>query len=76
MSTATQDLPRYANHIGGQSAPSATGRTFTAINPTTGRPWGEFADSGAADVDAAVQAAAAAFRGPWANCRRRAAGGC
>ena len=54
--TSSTDLPRYANHIGGKAAPSASGKTFTATNPTTGKPWGEFADSGTADVDAGVRA--------------------
>ena len=68
MSPATStELPRYANHIGGKSAPSASAKTFIATNPTTGKPWGEFADSGAADVDAAVRAASDALRGPWAK---------
>ena len=68
MSPATStELPRYANHIGGKSTPSASAKTFIATNPTTGKPWGEFAVSGAADVDAAVRAASDALRGPWAK---------
>lgn len=57
--------PSYHNYIGGESVPSQDGRTFTAINPTTGKAWGTFAESGKADVDRAVQAATAALRGPW-----------
>ena len=55
----------YGNHIGGEQVPPAGGASFTAVNPTTGEAWGRFAESAAADVDAAVRAAAAAFEGPW-----------
>lgn len=57
--------PHYQNYIGGRFEPAASGRTFAATNPTTGKPWGTFADSGKADVDAAVQAATDALHGPW-----------
>ncbi len=57
--------PRYDNHIAGKAAPAAGGRSFSATNPTTGKPWGRFAESGKAEVDEAVQAATAALRGPW-----------
>ncbi|MGU3496197.1 aldehyde dehydrogenase [Xanthobacteraceae bacterium A53D] len=58
----------YGNFIGGKDAPSADGRTFVSHNPTTGKPWGTFADSSAHDVDAAVTSADEAFRsGPWAS---------
>ncbi|MEI6117215.1 MAG: aldehyde dehydrogenase [Burkholderiales bacterium] len=53
--------------MGGRYVPAADGRTFTATNPTTGRPWGTFAESGKADVDLAVRAAAAAGQGPWSK---------
>ncbi|MGV9711371.1 aldehyde dehydrogenase family protein [Gordonia sp. NPDC003424] len=39
--------------------------TFTTLNPATGQPLAELAAANAADVDAAVDAAAAAFRGEW-----------
>jgi acyl-CoA reductase-like NAD-dependent aldehyde dehydrogenase len=56
----------YLNFVAGRDVPSADGRTFTALNPTTGGQWGTFALAGAADVDAAVKAASTAFRdGPW-----------
>lgn len=57
----------YTNHIGGESAAAASGDQFVAVNPTTGEPWGHFARSAQADVDAAVRAAHHAFSsGPWA----------
>jgi acyl-CoA reductase-like NAD-dependent aldehyde dehydrogenase len=56
----------YSNYIAGADVPAADGRTFTAFNPTTGAVWGTFALAGPPEVDAAVKAAAAAFRdGSW-----------
>ena len=55
----------YQNYIAGADLAAADGRTFTAFNPTTGGVWGTFALAGTAEVDRAVKAAAAAFRGPW-----------
>ncbi|MEP7068777.1 MAG: aldehyde dehydrogenase, partial [Usitatibacter sp.] len=65
MDTVTGKPREYANHIGGKSTPAADGRTFESVNPTTGKVWGRFAESGSADVDRAVRAAADAFDGPW-----------
>jgi aldehyde dehydrogenase (NAD+) len=65
---ASEALRTYANHVAGRDRAAADGRTFTAVNPTTGEAWGAFAQSGPADVDAAVTAASAAFRDPaWAG---------
>jgi acyl-CoA reductase-like NAD-dependent aldehyde dehydrogenase len=55
----------YQNYIAGADVAAADDRTFTAFNPTTGGVWGTFALAGPGEVDRAVQAAAAAFRGPW-----------
>jgi acyl-CoA reductase-like NAD-dependent aldehyde dehydrogenase len=55
----------YQNYIAGADLAPADGRTFTAFNPTTGGVWGTFALAGPAEVDRAVKAASAAFRGPW-----------
>jgi acyl-CoA reductase-like NAD-dependent aldehyde dehydrogenase len=71
--TADDVLPTYQNYIAGRFEPASSGRSFAATNPTTGQPWGSFADSGKADVDQAVRAATAALRGPWgqlSNTRR------
>jgi alpha-ketoglutaric semialdehyde dehydrogenase len=54
--------PAFANFVGGEWRPSAAGSTYEKRSPW--RPSeviGEFPASGAADVDAAVEAAAAAF---------------
>ena len=52
----------FHNLIGGRWIPAKSGRTFTNLNPATGAALGEFPDSGADDVDAAVQAARGAMR--------------
>ncbi|HEY8581801.1 MAG TPA: aldehyde dehydrogenase family protein [Capillimicrobium sp.] len=53
------DAP-YGLVIGGEELPGAG--SFTALNPSTGQPWAELAEAGDAQVDAAVRAAATAFR--------------
>ena len=61
--------PIYQNYIAGRFEPSADGRSFTATNPTTGQPWGSFAESGKADVNCAVQAQPTPCAGHGPNCR-------
>ena len=52
--------------IDGESVPAADGRTFETFDPATGRAITSVAQAGAADVDAAVNAARRAFEdGPW-----------
>jgi len=53
----------FHNLIGGRWVPAASGRTFPNVNPATGETLGEFPDSQAPDVEAAVKAARAALRG-------------
>ncbi len=67
MSSAVTAVRRYTNHVNGQERAGRDGAEFDSINPTTGRLWGRFVESGAADVDAAVRAAHAAFEGPWSS---------
>ncbi len=56
-------VPRYQNLIRGEWVDSISGRTFPDINPADTRDvCGEFADSRAADVLAAVEAAKSAFQ--------------
>lgn len=59
--------PCFSNHVGGQARAGASGRSFTATDPSTGKPWGTFVHSDANDVDAAVRAAAEAFGGAWSR---------
>jgi acyl-CoA reductase-like NAD-dependent aldehyde dehydrogenase len=53
--------------IGGEWRPAADGRTFESIDPATGEAIASVAHAGPQDVDAAVQAARAAFEdgSPW-----------
>ncbi len=54
--------------IDGDFRPARDGRRFVTENPATGQPITEVAEGGAADVDAAVAAARAAFdRGVWSR---------
>ena len=57
----------FDNYIAGERVAPAGGERFASVNPTTGKVWGEFAESGRADVDRAVRAAQAAFQGPWSK---------
>jgi aldehyde dehydrogenase (NAD+) len=56
---------RYDLFIGGRFVRPRSGRTFPSINPATEAKLAEIALAGPAEVDAAYQAAARAFR-PWA----------
>ena len=52
--------------IAGQWVPARSGRTFATVNPATEEPIADVAEGDAADIDAAVKAARAAFdEGPW-----------
>jgi acyl-CoA reductase-like NAD-dependent aldehyde dehydrogenase len=54
--------PAFANFVGGEWRPSLSGRTYEKHSPwRPSETIGEFPASGAEDVDAAVEAAAAAF---------------
>lgn len=66
--------PRYGNYIGGEQVAAREKESFVSINPTTGREWGSFARSTAADVDDAVLAASAALKGPWGRLSASARG--
>lgn len=52
---------RAQNFIAGRWTECASGRTMSSLNPATGAVLGVVPDSSAADVDAAVQAAASAW---------------
>jgi malonate-semialdehyde dehydrogenase (acetylating)/methylmalonate-semialdehyde dehydrogenase len=54
------------NWVGGRWADAASGESMEVINPRYGRAMGRVQMSGAADVDAAVSSAQAAF-GPWSE---------
>lgn len=57
------ELRRLRNYIDGEFRDAADGRTTEVVNPATGEAYATAPLSGAADVDAAMGAAAAAFPG-------------
>ncbi len=74
MATATAVRPRIAPpavapfqpmFVGGKWVESRSGKTFSTVNPATGKVICEVAEGDAADIDAAVTAARAAMNGPW-----------
>jgi len=56
-----KDLPRIKNFIDGKFVEPRTGKYLDNIEPATGRPYSQVADSGKEDVDLAVAAAEKAF---------------
>src|ERR1700733_3787078 len=57
---------RYDNFIGGKFVPPTTGRYFVSTSPINQEPICEFARSGAADVELALDAAHA-IKDQWAH---------
>lgn len=57
----TTELRRLRNYINGEFRDAADGRTIDVVNPATGEVFATSPLSGQADVDAAMDAAAAAF---------------
>lgn len=55
--------------IGGRRRPARSGRYFETVNPATEETIARVAEASAADVDAAVAAARAAFEGDWGHMR-------
>ena len=53
------------NFINGHYVPAASGKTFRDMSPVDGRQIATVHEAGQAEVDAAVQAARAALKGPW-----------
>ncbi len=54
-------LLEIRNFIGGEFAPSRSGRTLDGVEPATGKVYAQIADSSAEDVRTAIAAAKAAF---------------
>jgi aldehyde dehydrogenase (NAD+) len=50
----------YGLLIGGEERPGAA--SFPAVDPSSGRPWATISEGSSSDVDAAIDAAASAFR--------------
>ncbi|MFE5712257.1 gamma-aminobutyraldehyde dehydrogenase [Streptomyces sp. NPDC056501] len=57
----TTELRRLRNYINGEFRDAADGRTIEVVNPATGEVYATSPLSGQADVDAAMEAASAAF---------------
>src|SRR5437660_964407 len=57
----TKDLPRIQNFIDGEFREPRSGKYLDNIEPATGKPYSQVADSGKEDVDLAVAAAEKAF---------------
>jgi acyl-CoA reductase-like NAD-dependent aldehyde dehydrogenase len=55
----------HGHLIGGQRVPSADGRTFVSVDPSTGKPIAVVSQGGREDVDRAVGAARSALEGAW-----------
>ena len=60
-------MKKLQNFINGKLVDSSSGEVTTLINPATGQAFATAPNSNAADVDAAIAAAAAAFPG-WRDC--------
>ena len=60
-------MKEVKHYINGQYVGSASGRMFDNINPATGVVISQVHEAGEAEVDAAVQAARAALKGPWSK---------
>jgi acyl-CoA reductase-like NAD-dependent aldehyde dehydrogenase len=58
---------RHRNFIDNTWVAPESGAFLATVDPATEEPIAEFARSGAADVDRAVQAAARAMAGPWSD---------
>ena len=60
------DIKPLRNLIGGELRASQSGAVLDSVNPATGEVWTQIPKSDAADVEAAVEAAAEAF-GSWSS---------
>src|ERR1700693_2549215 len=67
---ATQIEPRDLL-IDARRVPASSGQYFDTFDPATERPIARVAAGDAADIDAAVRSARAAFNGPWSQLRAR-----
>ncbi len=67
-------MQTYQHYINGNWTAPASGKSFDSANPGNGENWAKIAHGNAADVDAAVAAAKAAFDGGWGESKPTARG--
>jgi acyl-CoA reductase-like NAD-dependent aldehyde dehydrogenase len=67
LSAQVMSQEGYLNLIDGRHVAPTTGEWIDNFDPSTGEPWAKVPASGVADVDAAVEAARRALRGPWSQ---------
>ena len=67
MQPTSDNLRSYQHYIGGAHVPPSTGAYLPTEDPFSGEIWARIARGGAADAAAAVEAADAAFHGPWSR---------
>lgn len=67
-------LERFTNTVNGRETASRTGRWLVSEDPFTGKPWAEVPHCDADDARAAIEAAHAAFNGPWSRMTATARG--
>lgn len=60
-------MQEIKHFIDGEYVASASGRTFDKLDPSNGQVFARVFEAGEAEVDAAVRAARAALKGPWAR---------
>jgi (Z)-2-((N-methylformamido)methylene)-5-hydroxybutyrolactone dehydrogenase len=60
-------MNRYQLFINNQWVDPHSGAWFDSLDPFSGEPWAQIPRADATDVDRAVEAAAAAFEGPWSR---------
>lgn len=60
-------MTRYQLFIDNQWVDPRSGKWFKSLDPFSGEPWADIPQADASDVDLAVEAAAAAFEGPWSK---------
>lgn len=71
---SAEDVQHYKMFIGGRWVDAADGTTFESADPYTGKTWALLPRAKKADVDAAVEAADAAFNGEWSRMTASARG--
>ena len=60
-------MARYQLFINNQWVDPHSGQWFDSLDPFSGEPWAQIPQGDKTDVDRAVEAAAAAFDGPWSR---------